>query len=167
MKRFPLSLCVLAVGVLVGVGQVILLGPLLPERVASHFNAAGEADGWMTRDAFLKFNLGMTFFVATVFALTPRFIARTPTEMINLPNKEYWLAPERRAASLAYIGDRMYAFGAGTMALLTSVMQLVYEANIRGTYHLGSTIWVYLALYMIYTGVWLAGLFRRFSLPQA
>jgi hypothetical protein len=41
----------------------------LPVRVASHFDAAGRANGWMTRDMSLQFTVGFMVFLATVFSV--------------------------------------------------------------------------------------------------
>lgn len=41
----------------------------LPERVATHFNAAGQANGWMTRESALIFPLVLTVFLLSVFTV--------------------------------------------------------------------------------------------------
>jgi hypothetical protein len=46
---------------------------LLPARMASHFNAAGQPNGWMTKDAALTFPLAMlTFFLLIATAILSR-----------------------------------------------------------------------------------------------
>ena len=90
----------------------------------------------------------------------------TPDEHFNLPNKSYWFAPERRDATLAYLSDRMYSAGAAMLALLAGIMQQVYTANIDGSLRLGSDAISFLALYFLYTGIWIWGLTRRFALPR-
>jgi uncharacterized SAM-binding protein YcdF (DUF218 family) len=39
-----------------------------PRRMASHFDAAGRANGWMPRDVSLYFTLGVLIFVLTIFS---------------------------------------------------------------------------------------------------
>lgn len=39
----------------------------LPARMATHFNAAGQANGWMTREVALEFGLGVMAFLLIVF----------------------------------------------------------------------------------------------------
>lgn len=39
----------------------------LPPHMATHFNCAGEPNGWMTREASLWFALGLTLFILVVF----------------------------------------------------------------------------------------------------
>jgi hypothetical protein len=41
----------------------------LPLRLATHFDAAGRANGWMSRDAALYFNVGFLAFLAAVFSV--------------------------------------------------------------------------------------------------
>jgi uncharacterized membrane protein len=69
---------------------------LLPERVASHFGANGEANGWMSRSGYLWFvagmGVGLPLFIIGLSFLSKFF----PISMVNVPNKEFWLAPGRR-----------------------------------------------------------------------
>ena len=70
--------------------------PQLPERMATHFGPNGQADGWMSKSAFTAFFLIMITFMTALMSGIGTLIRVLPPEMINLPNKEYWLAPERR-----------------------------------------------------------------------
>ena len=68
----------------------------MPPRRASHFNAAGAPNGWMTKNQFFTLNV-ILIAVAAFSGLFPAHkIAQVPTSKINLPNKEYWLDPTRR-----------------------------------------------------------------------
>ena len=97
--RIPRTLffAILAAGLL----QLVHDFPLLPERVASHFGASGAANGWMTKSQFL-----MTYAAILLPALFLEFgcsaaLPRRRKRSCNLPNKEYWLSPERRAGTFA------------------------------------------------------------------
>ena len=41
----------------------------LPARMATHFNAAGQPNGWMSRETSLGFALGLTIFLLTLFSI--------------------------------------------------------------------------------------------------
>ena len=41
----------------------------LPARMATHFNAAGQPNGWMTREAALEFGLGITVLFLVIFTV--------------------------------------------------------------------------------------------------
>jgi uncharacterized membrane protein len=137
--------------------------PQLPDRVASHFGPSGEADGWMSKPGFAGFYVVMMVFLSAVFAGTNALLRHTPDDMINLPNREYWLAPERRDATLRGITDSMSSFGVATAVLMLAVMQLVIQANVDGTFRLGAEALYYLVAYLIYTTVWTVTLLRRYS----
>lgn len=109
---------------------IVASAPGLPDRVATHFGLNGAPDGWMSRPGFLGFSLafplGLSFVIAGSLYLT-RFL---PESSINLPNKEYWLAPERRAETF----DRLFALGLElaclTMLLMIGVHALLIRANL-------------------------------------
>jgi len=48
----------------------------LPARVATHFNASGQPNGWMTREAALAFVLGMTALFLLIFTVAAYFLLR-------------------------------------------------------------------------------------------
>lgn len=55
----------------------------LPLRMASHFDAAGRANGWMSRDAALYFDLGLLVFLAGVFTVV-LFLVLTKYDLVKL-----------------------------------------------------------------------------------
>lgn len=102
----------------------------LPARVASHFNAAGHANGWMTRDAQFGWQVGPVTFLAFIFFGISWLQPRLPREFVNLPHRDFWLAPERRAATDAWISGLLFACGSLVMAFLIYLFHLVYCANL-------------------------------------
>ena len=58
-----------------------------------------------------------------------RSARRLPASLINLPNKAYWLAPERQAASLASLGRFGAVVACATALLLCLVHGMVMQAN--------------------------------------
>jgi hypothetical protein len=52
----------------------------LPARMATHFNAAGQANGWMTRATALNFGLGITALMLVIFTLIVYFAHRADSE---------------------------------------------------------------------------------------
>lgn len=81
-------------------GGAILANLIVSQQVvASHFNFTGRPDGWMTRSQFLSWavlvEIGFPlFFIAVGFGI--RFLPVNRFTFKNIPNREHWLAPERR-----------------------------------------------------------------------
>ncbi len=101
----------------------------LPERVATHFNAQGEPDAWMNRTAatamMLGFQLGIPLFVLMMAWLA----SSLPSSMVNIPHREYWLAPERREPTLRYMRDCMAWIAVLTSIFMMSINHLTFMAN--------------------------------------
>jgi len=141
--------------------QALVYYPQLPDVVASHFDAAGNADGWMSKEAFFAVDLGTVALTALLFLTLPR--VRWPDRLINLPHKDYWLAPERREETFRTFQRQMLVFGCATLAFLLLVMQWAIEANLDGSQTLApGPIWWLLGAYGLFTVVWLVRLLRHF-----
>ncbi|MEO6875869.1 MAG: DUF1648 domain-containing protein [Opitutaceae bacterium] len=102
----------------------------LPERVAAHFNGIGQPNGWVSRDALLGWQIGAMAFLAALFCGIAYLQPCLPTDFINLPHRDYWLASERRAATDAWIAGLIFAVGSLVVAFLMFVFHLVYRVNL-------------------------------------
>jgi uncharacterized membrane protein len=115
--------------VLAAIAQCVHDFPLLPDRMASHFGASGMPNGWMTKSQFF-----VTFAVTLLPALLVEFwvsrrIANKPDAKLNLPNKEYWLSPERRAETFGYFESFFAWYGCAFLFVVVFAMGLAMRAN--------------------------------------
>lgn len=117
--------------VALGAVQLFYYAPRIPEILGSHFARGGFVNGWQTKAAFFSTELAMIVLATVVAFGIPRIIAAVPVSLINLPHKEYWLAPERRENTLAYIRVWSAWFGCGLLAFLLFVMELAFRANLH------------------------------------
>lgn len=112
--------------------------PRMPERMASHFAADGHANGWQPREAFFLIMLVVGSLSAIISFFAPWRIASQPNGRINLPNRDYWLAPERRDQTMNYIAAFMAWFGCGVLFVLLSGTLLALQANLAPDHHFNS-----------------------------
>ena len=68
----------------------------LPAQMASHFNAEGIADGFMSKEGYTYTMLALVVLVPGLLAVLPFGMRKLPASLINLPHKEYWLQPEKQ-----------------------------------------------------------------------
>ncbi len=146
---------------LIAVAQSIYFYPLMPDITASHFNSAGNPNGWMKRETLIMFYLGIMAILAAIFLLIPKF----PNLMRNLPNRDYWLSGDRKEESNKYINSSTLRVGIATFVLLIYVMQLVFEFNVNKVPILsGNIVWA-VVLYFVFLGIWIIKFYRRFRMP--
>jgi uncharacterized membrane protein len=153
-------------GLLAAVGLLYFsfLYPQLPDPMASHFNASGAATAWMPKSGFFTLILIVTLAAALPVFLVPRSMAKLSNDKINLPNKEYWLAPERRAETIQYFGIQMGWFGCALLALLLSGLYIAVAANFRPDHHFDSGFfYVVLGAFLAFVIVWLVRLLSHFG----
>ena len=152
--------------VLLHAAQTIYYFPRLPTVVAQHFGAAGAANGFASRDFFFIFSWVMLLGLSAVFMLAPRSLRHVPVSMINLPHKDYWLAPERKDESLRFVEREMQWMGVLTVAFIVLVLHLAIRANLDPARKLENGAFVALmASFLLATSLWIVRLYRRF--PKA
>jgi uncharacterized membrane protein len=110
----------------------------LPDVVASHFNARGVANGWQPKSVFFAFFAGAVGIGAFLTFGVPAIFSRMPIAMINLPNKEYWLAPERRAETQAFLYYYFAWFGCAVLLVVTTAVNYAIEQNLHPGEPLGT-----------------------------
>jgi len=152
---------------LIACGLILLIHLLwiysvLPETVASHFDGAGNANAWMSKEAFLVFEAVILLLVVGEFTLIPWLISRMPKSLINLPHKDYWLSEERREHTFATFRRYFEIFGASILILFTIVNHLVYLANVNRQ-NLSGNIWYVLIAFFAFVVIWLAKFIMEFT----
>ena len=152
---------------LCAVAQSIAAFPQLPDRVASHFGASGMPNGWMSKPAFFTVYAVMIALAAVVGFLAPRSIEKKSPERINLPNKEYWLAPERRAGTFAYFTRCFAWYGCALLLILVLAMGMAINANFTSPPRLATgPILAVIGGFVIFNLLWVLQLLRHFSNPR-
>jgi hypothetical protein len=101
----------------------------LPDPVASHFNGRGVADGWMARSNYLAFTVGLAIFLPGIVVGLCFALRYMPDSTINLPNRKYWLAPERRTQTKAHFFRQSWWFACLAILFVIGVHLTVVEAN--------------------------------------
>ncbi|HEV2520818.1 MAG TPA: DUF1648 domain-containing protein [Candidatus Acidoferrales bacterium] len=153
--------------VLAAIAQCVHDYPLLPDRVASHFAASGMPNGWMTKTQFLITYAALLLPALAVEFWVPRRIAKKPDARLNLPNKEYWLAPERRAETFAYFESFFAWYGCACLFVVAFAMGLAMRANLDTPHRLPTApIVSVIAGFALYNVVAVAAMYRRFSIPE-
>jgi hypothetical protein len=151
------------VGLVAALGFLLLgVDSALPERVATHFGANGSPNGWMSRDGFTKSMAAVVLVPVAIVQGVGFLLGRLPPSLINLPNRDYWLAPERRAKTIERVRTAMLEFGNAMFAFLLFVVWSIIQANTADDGHLGSLFQLGLFCFLAFVAVWAFFLIRPY-----
>jgi uncharacterized membrane protein len=138
--------------------------PIVPEQVASHFGGGGGPNAWSSKGVFFALYAGGVA-LSAVFALGIPALAGA--SLIAVRHEDYWLAPERRAETLAFFEAQFAWFGCTMVLFIIAVMELAIRANLTVPARLDETLmWPLLGLYLVFVAVWIARFVRRFARPR-
>ncbi len=164
--RFGRVFYILAI--LICIFEIVRLWNLAPPQMAAHFNVQGSPDRFVSKAEFFWFQI-QTMLVVMVVSILPQILFLIlPVKLINLPNREYWLAPERRAETV----DRLSAFAAlmfGVILLaILAGFELSASANLR-TPIIFNAQWmlVVMIISIVLIGLMLFQLRASFRLPSS
>jgi uncharacterized membrane protein len=138
----------------------------LPPMVASHFDGAGFPTAHMTRAIYTKFvfAVGVAFPIAMVALLSAVY---SKARDMKLPNRDYWLAPERIAQTRALLVAHGVWFGCLMVAMVCYMHWLVLVAHRSVPPHLSNQL--VMGGLLVFMGIaigWVIGLLRAFRLPR-
>jgi hypothetical protein len=158
LKKIWPFLVLLALGLI----QVAVYYPQLPETLAVHFNWRGDPNGWSSRETFFFIEIGLLTLLTLVAIFAPIWSFR-PGMRFHLPNKEFWFAAERKAETIAWIESSYRKIFLSSMVLMLLVCEHVLRANLGAPVQIDSGLLrLALAVYFFLVFLLLVSLFRRF-----
>jgi uncharacterized membrane protein len=137
----------------------------LPDSVATHFGPGGQPDAWMPRTQAVLVQAGFQVVFPFFLQLLGRLSAILPISMVNIPHREYWLAPERRQATLGWVYGMLSCTGVAMSLLMLGLSHLTFQANITHQPLQMKPFFFVLSLFLaaVFSLVFLS--FRRFGQP--
>lgn len=137
----------------------------LPAAVASHFDAAGRPSAFMPRNAYFVFTLllAVGLPVALVGVLSAVY---SRSADLKLPNRDYWLAPQRQERTRAFLAAHAVWFGSLLVALVCFIHWLELDANRQQPPLLASRKFISgIIAFMLCTGAWIGTLLFALRRP--
>ncbi len=137
---------------------------LLPQRMATHFDAGGQPNGWMSRSSAVVFQgvIGLMLpLIITIIFCTLKFV---PTGLINVPRREYWFSPELRETTCAYLSRQGLWLASLLVGLQVMVWYQLIESNSTKIPRLSSSQFLFtLTIFGVAMIIWVIRIFRHFS----
>jgi uncharacterized membrane protein len=126
MRRFSTAL-------LVGYWALcFVLYPRLPGRIAIHFDARGQADGWTDRPWLAWFGMPLLATATALLIIGCAKLARQNPHLWNIPEKKRFLAltPEQREPILVELDKMLDLVTVYTVAVFLIVQVEIYTSAI-------------------------------------
>jgi uncharacterized membrane protein len=137
----------------------------LPLRVASHFDAAGRPNAFMSRDGYIRFVLCLCVGLPLLLVSVLTAVYSRATEL-KLPNRDYWMAPQRIVRTRSFLVAHGVWFGSLLVVLTCSVHWLELGANRQQPPHLAGEAFAFCMIaFLLATAAWIAVLMIAFRRP--
>ena len=150
--------------VVVGAVRAHSYAAQMPEPIATHFRGGGMANGWQSQLAFYSTQVGVVVLASFIAFGIPSIVGALPLSLINISNKDYWFAPERRADTLAFFAAQFAWFGCALLAFLLFVNELVFRANLTLPHRLNTGAFtVAMAAFLTFVAFWTVRIVIHFS----
>ena len=149
-KNISLYLFAILLVILAGISAFYY--PHLPAQVASHFDIHGNPDSYSNKNSFFMFEIIILVVVSSVFFFSAYFIKKIPETLLNLPNKEYWLAKERKEQTYKTFSSFMFWFADLTLIFLIYLFNNIFIVNTGGAKGLGAFSFYVIIAYLAATG---------------
>jgi hypothetical protein len=106
--------------------------------------------------------LSVVAFIAVLFPGIGLILSKTPAALINLPNKSYWLSPERKQETIAVLSRQFLWFGTATLLLLLDMMHQTFKVHLGKAQALEHP-WISIVVYVAFSVLWSIGLIVKFA----
>lgn len=159
LKRIFFALVALAIL------QIVYYYPQMPDVVASHFDGLGTPNDWSGRNGFFGIYLAMLMLLVLVFIYVPGWSEKRAKFGMKIPNREYWLDPERLEQTREFFRRQMLVMGVVHLGLAIFTVQLVIQANFDQAPRLDQSIAWALGIYFLILIGWLIHFFLHFRKP--
>ncbi len=160
------AICVFLALTLLAVAHAAYYYPALPANMATHFDLQGQPDGWSSKSECMIVYAVLVGFLGVLFVCLALAIHKTPVWMVNMPNKDYWLSPERQEESYRWLSVCMMWIGNATMAMTIVCMEIVFRANLWPAWNSGTAFLITISSYMVVVLVWTGFVLYRFRKPK-
>ncbi len=136
----------------------------LPERVATHFDGKGQADGWMTREDHARFMVGFTTGVMLLMGGVFFGMRFVPERFWNIPNRGHHLSPGNRDNTFNHVFGSGLKLTASVIAYFGILHFLILRANAKALPKFdGLGLGLATCVLLGYLAVWLRGLYGFFG----
>lgn len=163
MKILRTPALVLGLLYLCFIGSLAFTFTHLPAQVATHFDASGQPNGWMSRDSHLwhmvAFGIAFPLLVPAIFFIS-RFL---PDGLYHISHHDYWFAPTRRSQTLAYLFRHSLWFASMALGFVIGIHFPIIHANLGQAPLSPLLVFPLAGCFLVGTIIWTVSMSRHFN----
>jgi uncharacterized membrane protein len=149
------------------VGFLFWSAQQLPEQVATRFGFDGRPVKWMNRSAAITLMAGFGLGLPVLMVLISFLVRVLPASSINVPNREHWLAPERRDQTYSFIVRKMLWLSCLLVCFMAGFHWIVLQANKSIPVQMPTNLLLTaFGVYLACMAVWIVTFVRHFLRPN-
>ncbi|MFN3639210.1 MAG: DUF1648 domain-containing protein [Chloroherpetonaceae bacterium] len=163
MTNLKISSIGVGVLLLTHFGLIAYFYPILPESVPMHFGSNGKATSFSSKESMILSHLAVIAVLLVIFGIVGALLRSGKAVYFNLPNREYWFAPERKAQSSNEVLALLLWILCSVLVLMLLVFYETAESAMLGTNKLGAAFYIGFAFFILFDMFVLIYLMMRFS----
>jgi len=153
---FLVCIAILAVAAIDGHQQ-------LPDKIASHFNGSGVANGWMDKLSFTTTMLAAGFGIPALVIAIMYSIRFFPAKYLNVPCPSYWREPDNYNKACDFLFISSFWFASAFLIWQVFFFRLIVSANQVSPAHLNSGLTILMTVpLLVFTLAWIIAIVLRF-----
>lgn len=145
------------------VSQMIFYYPIMPDAAAIHFDSNGVADRFVGKQNYLFGEIALMLFGLFFSIVITAIFQKLPDNLINIPQRVYWLKAERRAETMRIFKTFFDWLSVALLTMFVALNQLTIEANLSANKTLSVYFWYVFLAFLIFMAFWLYKFHRRFN----
>jgi len=147
--------------------QAVYYYPQLPDKIPSHVSVNGDADDFMVKSTLFILVLSTIFSAAIFLTLGSHLSLAKAQRLVNIPHKEYWLAPVRKQQTISFVFMINVKLTIANTLMMLAIFQSIIWVAIGSPVSPNVVIWTAMGLFSAYLLLIIIQLNRRFMLPEA
>ena len=136
----------------------------LPQKIATHFNLAGNPDGFMTLQNHQSFIILSTIFFPLFMVFMVGILPAWFPSLVNISHRDYWFAPERKNQTFDYLFSMACKLGVLMVFFFVGLNVIIVVANNSNPVLMPKLhFFVVMALFLLGVFFWVVMLFLKFK----
>lgn len=134
--------------------------------MATHFDLYGQPNGWSSRPAYVALMAVIGVLLPLAMVALVEWLGATRPEALNVPGRDYWFHPVRRAEGVRRLRDQTWRLACLILGMIIALHGLILFAHTAVPPHLPTIpILALIVGFLLAMAAWAVGLYAGMRVP--